>query len=394
MRTAAILDIGSSKIVCLCGSPVNRDGIAVHGVAVVQYPGYRGGEFLDKDALHTSIIEAVQAAEQQSRMRIRELAVAVPTPFVRLITTEARIPIPAKNRRVTAEDVDALITESLKHARAPGYVLMHSTPVSFMAGGEVFAEIPEGVRATEISGLCSHMYVREDFVELVEASLADIHVEISMCVSAQLAETLLIIPEAERVRPAVLIDVGYAHTDIAIVENAALTSTATIEIGGLHLTSDLSFGLDVPMEAAEQVKRRYVFGQEALSSTEIIRMPMGIKRVEHSVVELIVQARADELSELIKTCVKRMGVTAESFPVTYLTGGGLCMMKGACEYLKGALRLPVKRDMPYMPDMNSPNYTSAFGALDFVLRASAEEIAPEPEQRPSILDRIRDLLIK
>lgn len=93
-----------------------------------------------------------------------------------------------------------------------------------------------------------------------------------------------------------------------------------------------------------------------------------------------------------------MGVRPEARPVVYLTGGGVSMMHGAGEYLKLQLGYNIRRDMPsYMHEMNSPNYTSAFGALDFVLRASGDD-TPVPEDTNSfwsrILDKLRNLLIK
>ena len=115
-----------------------------------------------------------------------------------------------------------------------------------------------GAKTEELGALVSHMYVREDFVKAMEQVLATLDIEISMSVSSQLFGALAIIPEKERVRPAILIDVGYTHTDVSLVENAALTDMRTIEIGGKHFASDLAFGLDVPLETAEQVKRRYV----------------------------------------------------------------------------------------------------------------------------------------
>lgn len=394
MKSAAVLDIGSSKIVCLCGSPVKPDGIVVHGTAVCPYAGYRDGAFEDEKSLRSAVIEAIQKAEQESRSRILEVAVAVPAPFAHLAMTEARVPSTGKNRRVTAEDVDDLIAESVKKVSAPGYVLMHSTPVSFRVNGMLSGEVPVGARADEISGYVSHMYVQESFVELLEDVLAAIHVEISMCISAQLAAALLIIPERERVRPAILIDVGYTHTDVALIENAALIRTATVEMGGMQFASDLSFGLDVPLEAAEQVKRRYVFGQEALSGTEIVRMPTGTKRVDSGAIEYIIEARANDLAQTLRQTLRQLGINPEANPVTYLTGGGFGMMKGGGEYLRRALQLPIKRDMPYMPEMNSPNYTSAFGALDFVLKASGDDVEPVEAPEASIVDKIRDIFKK
>jgi len=393
LKPAAVLDIGSSKVVCLCGSFVNRDGITVHGVSVCPYDGYQNGAFPNHRSLHNAIVEAVSRTEQEARMRIREIALSVPSPFCKIVMTEAALPIGSRNKRVMAEDIDDVISLSLKKVKLSGYVLMHSTPVSFTVGGVVSSTLPAGTKTEELGALVSHMYVQEDFVKTIEQVLSSLDIEISMSVSTQLCGALAIIPEKERVRPAVLIDAGYTHTDVSIVENAALTDMRSIGIGGRHFTSDLAFGLDVPMETAELVKRRYVFLQEPLSSTEIVRSPSGAKRVDHAAIELIVEARASELVSMIREALREMGVSPEASPVTYLTGGGIAMMKGGIEYLKRGLQLSIQPDTPWVADMDTPNYTSAFAALDFVLRATGDDVVTDTTPA-TVADRLRNLFTK
>lgn len=393
MKPAAVLDIGSSKIVCLCGSFVNRDGITVHGVSVCPYNGYQAGAFSDHRSLHNAIVESVSKAEQEARMRIREAAISVPSPFCKIILSEATLPIGSRSKRVMAEDIDDVISLSLKKVKLSGYVLMHSTPVSFTVGGVVSSALPTGAKTEELGALVSHMYVQEEFVRAMEQALSPLDIEISMSVSSQLCAALAVIPEKERVRPAILIDVGYTHTDVSIVENAALTDMRTIDVGGKHLTSDLAFGLDIPMETAEQVKRRFVFLQEPLSSTEIVRTPNGAVRVDHAAIELILEARAGELVSLIRTALKEMGISPEASPVTYLTGGGIAMMKGGIDYLKRGLQLNIQRDTPWVADMDTPNYTSCFSALDFVLRATSDDVVNNTSP-DTLVDRLRNLFTK
>ncbi len=393
MKPAAVLDIGSSKIVCLCGSFVHRDGITVHGVSVCPYNGYQAGAFSDHRSLHNAIVESVSKAEQEARMRIREAAISVPAPFCKIVLTEAALPIGSRGKRVMAEDIDDVISFSLKKVKLSGHVLMHSTPVSFTVGGVVSSALPTGAKTEELGALVSHMYVQEEFVRAMEQALAPLDIEISMCVSSQLCAALAVIPEKERVRPAVLIDIGYTHTDVSIVESAALTDTRTIDIGGKQLSADLAFGLDIPPETAEQVKRRFVFLQEPLSSTEIVRTPQGAKRVDHNVIKLILEARVDELVSLIRTALREMAISAEANPVTYLTGGGIAMMKGGIDYLKRSLELNIQRDTPWVADMDTPNYTSSFAALDFVLRAISDDVVTNTSPE-TLMDRLRNLFTK
>ena len=398
MKPAAVLDIGSSKVVCLCGSMADGDGIVVHGADVCTYEGYRDGVFIDKQSLHNAVVEALQKAEQESRIRIRDVALTVPAAFSDLLLTDATLSL-GKPRKTEAADIDRLIALSLeKCKKKPGYTLMHSTPVFFLVDGVSSTEVPEGITTDEISALISHMFVQEAYIRTVQESLDDMGVEISMCVSAQLGESVMLIPEKERVRPAVLIDVGYHQTEISVVENTALTAISTLPIGGYQFASDLSFGLDVPMDAAEQAKRRYVFSLDLQEKSEVLRTAAGSKKVSRSAISYIIEARATELAGMLRREMENMGVNLDARPAVYVSGGGLLMMRGGLDFMRKALNLPLKRDMPWTPRLSSPNYCSAFGALDFVLKANRPQedttASGSEEKLGSLLKKIKEFFMK
>ena len=398
MKPAAVLDIGSSKVVCLCGSMADGDGIVVHGAGVCTYEGYRDGAFIDKQSLHNAVVEALQKAEQESRIRIRDVALTVPAAFSDLLLTDATLSL-GKPRKTEAADIDRLIALSLeKCKKKPGYTLMHSTPVFFLVDGVSSTEVPEGITTDEISALISHMFVQEAYIRTVQESLDDMGVEISMCVSAQLGESVMLIPEKERVRPAVLIDVGYHQTEISVVENTALTAISTLPIGGYQFASDLSFGLDVPMDAAEQAKRRYVFSLDLQEKSEVLRTAAGSKKVSRSAISYIIEARATEVAGMLRREMENMGVNLDARPAVYVSGGGLLMMRGGLDFMRKALNLPLKRDMPWTPRLSSPNYCSAFGALDFVLKANRPQedttASGSEEKLGSLLKKIKEFFMK
>ena len=398
MKPAAVLDIGSSKVVCLCGSMADGDGIVVHGAGVCTYEGYRDGAFIDKQSLHNAVVEALQKAEQECRIRIRDVALTVPAAFSDLLLTDATLSL-GKPRKTEAADIDRLIALSLeKCKKKPGYTLMHSTPVFFLVDGVSSTEVPEGITTDEISALISHMFVQEAYIRTVQESLDDMGVEISMCVSAQLGESVMLIPEKERVRPAVLIDVGYHQTEISVVENTALTAISTLPIGGYQFASDLSFGLDVPMDAAEQAKRRYVFSLDLQEKSEVLRTAAGSKKVSRSAISYIIEARATELAGMLRREMENMGVNLDARPAVYVSGGGLLMMRGGLDFMRKALNLPLKRDMPWTPRLSSPNYCSAFGALDFVLKANRPQedttASGSEEKLGSLLKKIKEFFMK
>ena len=400
MKPVSVLDIGSSKVVCLCGASAHVDGIMVYGVGTAPYEGFDGGEFSNEDSLHDAILTAVEQAEQQSGSRIREIAIAVPANFCKIVTTQATSRVESKKKRFLVADIDELEERAVSKATCEGHILMHNTALCYIVDGEETDEPPINERAAEVSVIVTCTFVEEGFVSRFEKILQDLDIGISLFLSAALAEARHIIPQEERVRPAVLIDVGYTHTEISVIENSCVTRMLTFEAGGYQIASDLSFGLDIPLEYAEQVKRRYAFLQDPLSKVEIVRMPTGVRKFDHQDVKLIVESRTEELCTLIRDALEQLEIRPELRPAIYLTGGGLSPMRSSGEYLREQLGMPVKRDIPsYLHEMNSPSYTSAFGALDFVLYASRplqQAVEEEAEQHTSgsLIARIRDFLTK
>ena len=401
MKPAAILDIGSSKVVCLSGSVLDKGGIVIHGAGVSGCDGYLEDRFLDRQSLRDAIVDAVNKAEQEAHSRIRDIALTVPASFSKLVLSDMTLTLGEHARVVDPTDIDRLIDLSFRKIETPpGHVLMHSTPVFFLVDGISSAELPQGIVTEEISGLIAHMFVREDYIQAIQDALDVFDVfgiEISMCVSASLAEATMLIPEEDRVRPAVLIDVGYRQTDICVIENAALTGIASIPMGGYQFASDLAFGLDVTLQSAEQAKRRFVFSLDYGDKTEILRSETASKRVENSTIAYIIEARANDLAQHIREELDRLQVNLESRPIVYLSGGGLLMMRGSLEFLKKALGFPIKRDMPWTPRLSSPNYCSAFGALNFVLRANRavdDRQQETPPDETSFWQKLKDFFTK
>ena len=398
MKPTAVLDIGSSKVVCLCGNIAERDGIIVHGVGIASCESYLNGEFTDKQGLHDAIIDVIQKAEQEARIRIREIVLTVPSCFLYLALSDVAMSFGDKARIVESDDVEQLIAKSFKKVEKPDdCILIHSTPVFFLVDGISSAEIPTGIETEEISALIAHIFVKQEFVDTVQDILEDIGVEISMCISAMLGEALMLIPESERVRPAVLIDVGYRQTDICVIEGSALTALSSIPVGGYQFASDLAFGLEVTQESAEQAKRRFVFSLQYGDKTEILRTETESKRVSNRTIAYVIEARAGELAELIMAELEKMNVNLEAKPVIYLSGGGLLMMRGSLEFLKKKMNVPIKRDMPWTPRLSSPNYCSSFGALYFVLRGNrtADETPQKTERdNESFLNKIKNFFTK
>lgn len=393
----AVLDIGSSKVICLLCSPNGRGGVLVHGAGVCEYKGYKHGVFADERNAASAIERAIEAAENECKRTVRHVSVGVPAPFVKLIVQQAEA-APRKRGVFSHNDVDELIDESLDFDFPEGYELIHSTPLNYVALETTRLEPPIGLNAPSVQATVSHAFVDARFKRLVCETLNAASIQTDLFVAVPLAEALFILPEESRQHTSVLLDVGFTHTDVSIVKNAALVDFRTLRIGGAHFASDIAYGLRINLSVAENIKRRYVYSLDYQDSIDTVRVQGGSTiRVEHEAIQYIVEARSRELCEHIKTALFEMGVFDAFTPPIYLTGGGVALMRGSAEFFEKHLGKAVEVRMPWMPRLSSPNYASAFAVMDFVINAGGEAAGsrlPAFVSRGGFIKALRDFFEK
>lgn len=393
----AVLDVGSSKMICLICSSDGKGGVLVHGAGVCEYKGYKHGVFADEKNTVNAIERAIEAAEDECKRTVRHISVGVPAPFIQLALRSAAV-APRRRGGFSQVDVETLIDESLNFDFPEGFELMHSTPVEFETSGTARLDAPIGINASEVRATVSHAFVDARFKTLVADTLRASAIQTDMFVAVPLAESLFIVPEEDRQYPRVLLDVGGTHTDVCVVKNGALVDFRSIRIGGAHFASDIAYGLRLAMPVAENIKRRYVYSLDYQDSIDIVKMPGGgMLRVDHEAIQYIVEARSGELAGFIVEALGDMGVLESFKPPIYLTGGGVALMRGSADYFERCMGLNVEVRMPWMPRLSSPNYASAFAVMDFVMQSGGDEGQSRFEsaaERGGLLKVFRDFFEK
>ncbi|MBO5500440.1 MAG: hypothetical protein J6A48_00275, partial [Clostridia bacterium] len=238
---------------------------------------------------------------------------------------------------------------------------------------------PVGMKGRELSALISFVVANQFFVDEINNRLTQIGVTANGFYSTPAGEAMLYLPEEDRDRTAVLIDMGYLNTEVMAVEGDALIFHKTIEIGGVNIAADLAIGLDIPLkEAEEKIKRQYVYGIGAAGETYDLpgvdgQKPRSFTRDE---VTEIITARVDEIAEEIQAALDDSGIKLGNWSNIYLTGGGLCLNRGGKDYLSARLNRPVRDTVKRTVKLSSPVYASAMGLLDLIADTIEAHTAP------------------
>jgi len=161
-----------------------------------------------------------------------------------------------------------------------------------------------------------------------------------------------------------LVDVGAETIDLSIFSNGKLCYTSIIPFGGKAITNDLSVGLKVSMDEAENMKLKYGTLKKDVSN-EIFtcnNISGEFIEVKHGFLVDIIEARVSELLEFIKAELEKSGYY-ESIERVILVGGGITLFKGIKDVGEEILNKPVRIGLPDYIGAASPLFSNVVGVL-------------------------------
>ena len=367
-NTVTAIDFGTSKIVALVGETSGRQRCDIIGAGFAGYAGFADGQWNDPAVLNDAISKAVHEAEEQGHVRIREVSVGVPGEFSRVYTVETRLDLQGADPHVTERNIEDLFRGAVDELGPVRGVIIHRSPAWFMVDEGKKTLEPMGMRGSSLRALVSFVVADQFFLDDVSERFRAMNIVVNSFFSAPVGQAMLFIPDEERDHTAILVDVGYLNTEVMAVEGDALIFHQVIPMGGGNISADLAYGLDIPLESAENIKKTYVFGVSAGEEgfTEPDRDGIN-KNFTRKEVSDVLEPRVEEIAEAVRDAIKASGVRLGSWSVVYLTGGGLAINRGAREFFSGILDRPVRELPRKTGKMSSPIYTSALGVLDVTI---------------------------
>ena len=379
--TVTSLDFGTSKIVTLVAENSGAQRCDIVGAGIVTYNGFLEDGWNNPAEIDDCIREAISQAEQQSHHKIREVNIGVPGAFTKVYVTEARVSLTGADPHVTANDVRAVFkkaTENLGLETLPGEII-NSSPAWFRVDDGKKTLEPVGLKGRELTALISFVIGNRFFLDDVTTRLRNMDIKPKHFFSTPAGEAMLYLPEEDRDRTAVLIDIGYLNTEVMAVEGDAMIFHKCIDLGGGHIAADLAEALDISFKNAEEkIKQPFVYSQSATPETyEIPAMnEQPARSFTRDEVAPIITARVDEIAAEIKKALEESGVKLGNWSNVYLTGGGVAFNRGGKDYLSAKLGRPVRDTPKRTVKMSSPIYTSTMGLMDLIIDTMEQQRQP------------------
>lgn len=366
MQIAAI-EFGTSKIVTIIAQNGGIDRLEFVGTGTVPYDGYSDGDWNTPSQMIQRVRDSIAAAELEANEKIKEIYVGVPGEYIHVCCGEAEIELTEDGADDRAKElVQDAAAEALKIAESGGLVL-HRSPAWFQIDDGKKTVEPSG-HGTKLRACTSFVVADPQFIADIKEIMGALDITILGFLSSTLGESLLLLSIDDRDRVSVLIDSGYLSTELSIVHGDAIVYHAMLPMGGGHITADLATQLRIPMRAAEQIKRNYVFNPDEFDQDSVNEVYDARGRrltFPREIVSQSIERSMDELCNMIDMTMKNDAVDyLGTRSQIYLTGGGISLMRGARDYLAEKIGKPVKASAPKTAKMNSPVYSSVLGLMD------------------------------
>ncbi len=368
----AVLDIGSSKSVCLIARS-EPGSIKVLGAALRESHGLRSGTVVEMTAAEESIRDVGAAAENLADARIQNVLISVSCGSPTSVTSRAVMAL--DGTLVTDEILRQLLAEGRARCQLDGHVVIQSMPTSYVVDEAVGVRDPSGMYGQRIGVSMHAVAVKPTALTNLRLAVERCHLNVAAALFAPYASGLSVLTDDEKQLGATLIDMGGGCTSIAVFLEGHLVHSDVVPIGGLAVTSDLARMLASPLAAAERAKVLYGAALGDLESgADVVSVPqMGEEndeadlRVPRSMLTRIIQARLEETFGEVHKRLRESGYDVAAGRRLVLTGGA-SQLAGARELAARVLNKQVRVGRPRpqagMPASSAgPDYATAIGLL-------------------------------
>ncbi|HEY0301914.1 MAG TPA: cell division protein FtsA, partial [Rhizomicrobium sp.] len=368
----AVLDVGSSKTVCLIGR-AEPGSLRVVGAALRETQGIKADTVINMDHAEESIRDAVAAAENHADVRIQNV----------IISVNCGQPVSVTSRAAMALDGELVSDAHLRHLLADGrsrcllegHELIQSAPTTYVVDEARGVRQPLGMFAQRLGVAMHAVAVKPSPLNNLKLAVERCHLNVVGTQFGAYASGLAILTEDEKQLGATVIDMGGGVTSIAVFLEGHLVHADVVPMGGQQVTSDLARMLAAPLSAAERAKTLYgaALGDMEAGADVIPLAQMGEEgddsamRVPRSMLTRIIQARLEEIFGQVQSRLRASGFDVAAGRRAVLTGGA-CQLAGTRELagrvLNKQVRIGRPQSFPGLPAASAgPDYATAIGLL-------------------------------
>lgn len=376
-RTIVGIDVGTTKVCTIVGQVYDNGRVNVLGVGLTPSKGLDKGVVVNIDDAVNAIATSIEKAERLSGYRISAAFVGIAGRHIQSLNSRGVVAVARSDHEITRHDVARAVEAAQAVAIPTQREVIHVIPRAYVVDGNEGIRDPIGMSGFRLE-VETHIITGEVMaIQNLIKSVQKTGVEIDDLVLQPLAAGEAVLSADDKDRGVVLVDIGGGTTDIAVFAQGGIWHTSVIPVGGNHFTNDIVIVQQTPHNTAEYLKLKYGAAiAEETEEPDVIEAegfaPGERQQISRRMLNQVLQARAEELTELIYNEIRRSGYEG-LLPAGIVLTGGTAQLPRLDELMRDMLGIPVRigtpTDLTGLADtLNSPAYATAIGLLRWGMR--------------------------
>ncbi len=364
------IDVGSTKICTLVARLEGESDQRILGVGIEPSQGIKSGAVVDLAAASQSIARSIEKAERTSGLEITSAIVSLAGSQVSGINSRGVVAI--SGGVISQDDVwralDGAQAVAIPHNRE----IVHVIQRGFSVDGQEGIQAPIGFSGYRLEVEAHIITAAAATMENLRQCVQSAGVDVSQFVLNPLAAGEVVLNKTERDLGVCVCDIGGGTTNLGIYVNGDVWHTMVLPVGGNHITQDIAVVMRINPDQAEQVKKQYGYSLlSEVSEEEFFTLrafgedsPVQVSR-RH--LAQIVEARVDEIFQLVLQEIHRSGLNS-LLPAGMVLTGGSSLMAGIRPLATRVLNMPVRIAKPenligLVDQLQSPAFSTSVGLL-------------------------------
>ena len=404
------LDIGTTKVCAIVGRANQYGKVDILGMGkVASHGGVTRGVVSNIDRTVAAIQAAIKEAAEKSNVDIQRVEVGIAGAHINSLQHRGMIIRNDGESEINADDLKKLENDMFKLAVKPGDRILHVIPQEYTVDDEPGIIDPIGMAGVKVEGnfhiITGQISAAKNIYKCVEKS----NLQVTEIALEPLASSEAVLSSDELEAGVVLVDIGGGTTDVAIFYDNIICHTAVIPYGGNIITEDIKQGCNVMKAHAELLKVKFGSALASeLDENEIVTIPgirgRAAKEISVKNLSMIIQARIQEIMELVDFEIKQSGLDKKLAGGIVITGGG-SQLKHVDQLAEFVTGLDARIGYPnehlakgMVEEVKSPIYATGVGLVLRGLKSSHGnsenklELASGSGRKRSVLDSIKNWL--
>ncbi|MFC1598270.1 cell division protein FtsA [Patescibacteria group bacterium] len=341
------LDIGSTSIRVVSGQfKSGREGEeSVHIIGAAEAPseGISKGAITSIEDAVSSISSALEKCERMTGIPIEHAMVSVNGAHVIAQDSQGVVAVSKANGEVGEDDVERAIEAAQSVATPPNYEILHVIPRSFTVDDQTGIKDPVGMTGIKLEVDAQIVLGLTSQIKNITKSVYRTGVDIDDLVIEVLAASESVLTKQQKELGVALVNMGGSTTSLMVFEEGDVIHTKILPVGSGHITNDIAIGLRTSVDIAEEVKKQFgtALAAEVPKREEIDLANIDANeqvRVSRKEVAEIIEARLEEVFDMIRTELRKIDRDAKLPAGIIFTGGG-AKLEGLIEAAKGYFRM-------------------------------------------------------